>query len=133
MTKSTKKTNAKFDVRSIVYPIELKKIIGHAIDDGNIINHINIDKKCRSKIRANARAIDATKHIKHATYIIYTREQYDAIRCAFDHIYSNACEQNAQRERERAKQARAQKRNAKTRATTTTTNENASTSEQDNA
>lgn len=69
-----------------VFPIVLKTIINDAMRDKTIVD--DNDKKIRAKIRANAHAIETTKHVKNTSHVARNQTEYDALRCAFDNVYA---------------------------------------------
>lgn len=86
MTQSPKTSRKQAIIELRVFPIVLKTIINDAMNDKTILD--DNDKKIRAKIRANANAIEITQHIKNTSHVARNQNEYDALRCAFDRVYS---------------------------------------------
>lgn len=86
MTQSSKTSRNQAIIELRVFPIVLKTIINDAMNDKTIVD--DNDKKIRAKIRANAHAIETTQHIKNTSHVARNQNEYDALRCAFDRVYS---------------------------------------------
>ena len=98
----------KVNTKTRVFPIVLKTII----DDAMRERTINDDNA--KKIRAKLRVAFRDQHVKNTSWIATNTREYDAIRCAFDHVYRDRIA-NARKRKSRAKS----NANASNDATTT--------------